>query len=68
MRDVADVSSQSNSSLGTSASFSATGSPLLVSSATLLDKSLCNAVSCVFRISLRFQACNDGHSRSQYMI
>ena len=55
MGDVAGVSSLSDSSLGSLGSWSATGSLLMVSSATSLDESSCNGVSCLFRISLRFR-------------
>ena len=53
--DVADVSSLSDSSLGSLGSWSATGSQLLVSPTTSLDDFSCNGVSCVFRISLLFR-------------
>ena len=55
MGDVADVSLLSDSSLASLGSWSATGFLLLVSSATSLDESSCNGVSCVIRISLRFR-------------
>ena len=53
--DVVDISSLSDSSLVSLGSWSATGSLLLVSSATSLDEFSCNGVSCVFRIFLWFR-------------
>ena len=47
---VADVRSLSIFSLGSLGSWSVTGSLLLVSSVTSLDKFSCNGVSCVLRI------------------
>ena len=65
--DVADVSSLSDSSLGSLGSWSATGSLLLVSSATLLAS--LHVIG--FLVSSEYPSgfvCNDGHLLQQYMI